>query len=188
MQNFINLFPPIGFTDLNPDAFQELMDIIRQQPELHLQRLYFGWIMKRLFNGYEIANLFQKNGYTYRVIPELFKMDGVRWGWFIRLGQAPWKEPWALSVALLSDRRQADAKKVLDMVRRMHDELKYEPSYSDVICAFMHEFDAPQKPNKEAPFTQESVKNLRAMMAFNQGQKMPRKLKKHIKKLQQNSR
>lgn len=185
---FIKTLPHIGFTDLNPDVFQKLIDIIRQEPELSLQRFYFGLILNILFGSAETARLFQKNEYTYCTIPEWIKTKGYHLGWFVRLGQATYPAPRELSVGSLPGNQQEAAIKVLHMVRRMHDELKYEPSYIDVIYYFSREFNSPYRNYKEAPFIHESVKTLRAMIAFNQGQKVPRKMKKHIKNLQQNSR
>lgn len=185
---FMETLPPIGFTDLNPDVFQELINIIHQEPKSFMRLFYFGRIMDRLFNGCEIACLFQKNNHTYHTIPVLIKAYGPNLGWFIRLGQVPWHAPRELSAGLLPANQQAAAIKVLHMVRRMHDELKYEPSYIDMIYYFSSEFISPYRNYKEAPFTHDGVKTLRAMMAFNQGQKVPRKMKKHIKKQLQNSR
>ena len=106
----------------------------------------------------------------------------------MRLGQSLSGMRRYASAYQLPAKTQADALKVLRMVKDMHIEFGHRPSHITIINSFIREFGG-HTMTREEKAEQRTAKFARAASALKAGEKLPRKLKKEVtKKLAQNSR
>jgi len=153
MEKFKRLLPAEGFCVLKPADFKEMMNIIHKEQDPKIKHYYFSQILGRLFAG--------------------------GWGWYMRLGQSLAGMRPINNAANLPQKKQEDGLAVLRMVKAMHIELKYKPSYITLINGFIREFGG-NLMSKEQKIQQRSAKFQRASASLQAGEKVPRKLKKAI--------
>jgi len=152
-EKFKRLLPYDGFCVLKPADFKEMMNIIHKEQDPKIKHYYFSQVLDQLFAG--------------------------GWGWYMRLGQSLASIPTVDNAANLPQKKRDDGLAVLRMVKSMHIELKYKPSYIALINGFIREFGG-NLMSKEQKIQQRSAKFQRASATLQAGEKVPRKLKKTI--------
>lgn len=152
-ESFKRLLPNDGFCVLKPEDFKEMMNIIHKEQDPKIKHFYFSQVLDRLFAG--------------------------GWGWYMRLGQSLSAMHTIDNAAKLPQGKRDDGLAVLRMVKAMHIELKYKPSYITLINGFIREFGGTVL-SKEQKLQQRSAKMQRATALVQAGEKVPRKLKKAV--------
>ena len=152
-ERFKQLLPNDGFGNLKPNDFKEMLKIIHNEPNKRIKNEFFTQIIQVLF------------------------FSG--WGWYSRLGQALYKMPEIQYAYQLPETTRKDALSVLRMVKNMHIELKYRPSYIQIINSYIKEFGGKTLTNDQIA-EQKNAKFNKAISKLNSGEKLPRKIKKMI--------
>lgn len=157
-QKFIKILPHDGFCTLNKDDFKVMMKIIRDEPDKKLRKIYFSLVLDKLFAS--------------------------GWGWYGRLGQSLSAMRDIKYAYQLPEKTRADALAVLRLIKSMHLELRYSPSYMGIINHYIRDFggNTMEQPQIKKEKFEIVTKKLQA------GEKLPRKLKKQIKQTLQNQR
>lgn len=159
-QKFINLLPNDGFITLNKDDFKAMMKIIRDEPDKKLRKMYFSLVLDKLF--------------------------ATRWGWYGRLGQSLSAMHDIKYAYQLPEKTRADALAVLRLVKNMHLELRYSPSYIGIINHYIRDFGGNTIEHGGNKAKKEQFEMVTKKLQT--GEKLPRKLKKQIKQTLQNQR
>jgi len=152
-EKFKRLLPADGFCELEPSHFKEMMNIIHKEQDPKIKHYYFSQVLDCLFAS--------------------------GWGWYMRLGQSLSGMRSIANAADLPQTKRKAGLTVLRMVKDMHIELKYRPSYITTINSFIREFGGTLL-SKEQKIEQRSAKFQSASASLQAGKKVPRKLKKAI--------
>ena len=154
-ERFKQLLPNDGFGNLKPNDFKEMLKIIHNEQDKRIKNEFFSQILQRLFFSC--------------------------WGWFPRLGQALYKMQEIQYAYQLPEAKRKDALSVLRMVKNIHIELKYQPSYIKIINLYIREFGSRTLTDKQIA-EQKKSKFTSALSKLNSGEKIPRKIKKILQK------
>lgn len=122
-KRFNELLPRDGFTSLKYNDFKEMMKIIHNEPDKKLKHIYFTQVMGKLF--------------------------APGWGWYMRLGQSLSGMRPITSVAALPAEKRDTGLRVLKLVKDMHIELHYSPSYMATINSFIVDFGGRRATSAE---------------------------------------
>lgn len=162
-ETFKKLLPSDGFCELEPSKFKEMMKIIHNEQDKNLKHIYFTQVLDKLFS----------NG----------------WGWYGRLGQSLSGMRPIEHASQLPESKRNNGLKVLRMVKDMHIELRYSPSYIGIINGYIREFGGSANTLSRAiAQVQRAKKFNQARVALAVGQKVPRKLKKIVKSKLENTK
>ncbi|HIU65335.1 MAG TPA: hypothetical protein IAC63_01705 [Candidatus Enterousia avicola] len=154
---FKALLPRDGFCILKPDDFKKMIKIIHDEQDKKTKNVLFGEVLDKLFAG--------------------------GWGWYMRYGQSLSSARPIRRAYQLPESERDKALKVLRMVKDMHIELRYKPSYIGIINSFIREFGGKTVSREQQNQKQKEEFN-KAISKIKSGSKMPRKLKKRLTKLE----
>ncbi|MCM1294755.1 MAG: hypothetical protein NC311_04315 [Muribaculaceae bacterium] len=160
---FRELLPHDGFCSLEPKDFKEMMKLIHNESDKMQKHLMFSQVLDKMF--------------------------ACGWGWYGRLGQSLSAMQTIRYASELSDAKRLAGLEVLRMVKNMHIELRYSPSYIGIINAYIRDFGGNANSMTRAVAKQQRAQKFnRATAALDAGQKVPRKLKKMIKSKLENTK
>ena len=159
-QKFIKLLPNDGFITLNKDNFKAMMKIIRDEPDKKLRKMYFSLVLDKLF--------------------------ATGWGWYGRLGKSLSSVREFRYANELPEKTRADALAVLRLVKNMHLELRYSPSYIGIINHYIRDFGGNTIEHGSNKAKKEQFEMVTKKLQM--GEKLPRKIKKQVKQQLQKQR